>query len=156
MITPSIVLDALRSNNRSTGCDMQKLSGGCCCGRVKFEVETAAEIEALQCNCSICVKSGFLHLIVPKSRFILLRGFEYLAKYTFNTGIAQHLFCKICGVKSFYIPRSNPDGYSVNLRCLEAQAIAGVTVRPFDGRNWEENAGPLASLSKRAHHLKRR
>jgi hypothetical protein len=125
-----------------------KHSGGCHCGRVRFEVEAPAEIEALECNCSICTKSGFLHLIVSRSRFVLLQGSEFLSTYTFNTGIAKHLFCRICGVKSFYIPRSNPDGYSINVRCLDPAPIARITVRSFDGQNWEQHVGALASMSK--------
>jgi hypothetical protein len=121
--------------------------GGCHCGRVQFEVEAPAEIEAVECNCSVCSKSGFLHLIVPRSRFKLLQGAEHLATYTFNTGIAEHLFCRVCGVKSFYIPRSNPDGYSVNVRCLEEKTIASIHVRQFDGRNWEQHAAELSALS---------
>jgi hypothetical protein len=113
---------------------------------VKFEVEAPAEIEAVECNCSICSKSGFLHLIVPKSRFTLIQGSESLSTYTFNTGVAKHLFCKMCGVKSFYIPRSHPDGYSVNVRCLEPATIRKITVIPFDGKNWEAHAVELGSL----------
>ena len=124
-----------------------KHRGGCHCGEVKFEVEAPEEIEAHDCNCSICSKSGFLHLIVPKSRFILLQGSESLSTYTFNTGVAKHLFCKRCGVKSFYIPRSNPDGYSINVRCLEPATIRKIVVIPFDGKNWEEHAAELAPLS---------
>jgi hypothetical protein len=123
-------------------------SGSCHCGRVKFEVEAPAEIEALACNCSICSKSGFLHLIVPRSHFVLLEGSEFLSTYTFNTGTAKHLFCKMCGIKSFYIPRSNPDGYSVNVRCLDPAGIASITSRSFDGQNWERHAGALAWMSK--------
>lgn len=122
--------------------------GGCHCGRVRFEVEALAEIEASECNCSICSKSGYLHLIVPKSRFRLLQGSESLTTYTFNTGIAKHLFCQVCGLKSFYIPRSNPDGYSVNVRCLEPATISKLTVKPFDGKNWEEHARELAYLTR--------
>ncbi|HEU4343087.1 MAG TPA: GFA family protein [Candidatus Binatia bacterium] len=125
-----------------------KHSGGCHCGRVRFEVEAPAEIEAVECNCSICSKSGFLHLIVPKFRFVLLQGSEHLTTYTFNTAVAQHFFCNVCGIKSFYIPRSNPNGYSVNVRCLEAATIAKVSVRPFDGKNWEEHAAELADLTR--------
>jgi hypothetical protein len=110
--------------------------------------EAPDEIDALECNCSICTKSGFLHLIVPKERFVLLQGAEFLSAYTFNTGVAQHLFCKRCGIKSFYIPRSNPDGYSVNVRCLEPATLAKLNVRHFDGRNWEQHAAEIAHLSR--------
>ena len=127
---------------------MAKHFGGCHCGRVKFEVDATARIEATECNCSICGKSGYLHLIVPKSRFTLIRGSEFLSSYTFNTGVAKHLFCNICGIKSFYVPRSNPDGYSVNVRCLDPETISQIIVTPFDGMHWEQAAVKLAHLSK--------
>lgn len=91
--------------------------------------------------------TGFQHLIVPRSRFRLLHGGDLLTEYTFNTGVARHLFCSRCGVKSFYVPRSNPDGYSVNARCLEPGTIESLDLEPFDGRNWEANAGALRDLS---------
>lgn len=121
--------------------------GRCHCGAVEIEVEAPERITCEECNCSICSKSGYLHLIVPKSRFRLVKGEESLTTYTFNTGAAKHRFCKVCGIKTFYIPRSNPDGYDVNVRCLEPQPIE-VIVRPFDGREWEANAASLAHLSK--------
>ncbi len=122
-------------------------TGKCHCGSVVFEVEAPEQIECVQCNCSICGKSGYLHLMVPKSRFSLLRGTRELVSYTFNTGVARHLFCKTCGIKSFYVPRSNPDGYSVNVRCLEP-APRNVIIEPFDGRNWEQHAHTLSHLSR--------
>ncbi len=91
--------------------------------------------------------SGFQHLIVPGSRFRLLTGAEALTEYTFNTGVARHLFCRRCGVKSFYVPRSNPDGFSVNARCLDADTIETLVLEPFDGRNWEDSAGVLRHLT---------
>jgi len=121
--------------------------GACHCARVRFEVDAALDIDALECNCSICSKSGFLHLIVPRSRFRLLQGAADLATYTFNTGVARHLFCKTCGIKSFYIPRSNPEGYSVNVRCLDPATIRQVNVSPFDGKDWEAHGADLASRS---------
>ena len=121
--------------------------GGCHCRRVAFEVDAPANIEALDCNCSICSKTGFLHLIVPQSRFRLLRGEEALTDYRFNEGIARHLFCRHCGIKSFYVPRSNPDGIDVNVRCLDADTIASLQVAPYDGRNWEDSASAIAHLS---------
>jgi hypothetical protein len=92
--------------------------------------------------------TGFLHLIVPASRFVLLRGSEALTTYTFNTGTARHLFCRRCGIKSFYVPRSNPDGFSVNARCLDPTTIATLIVEPFDGQNWESSADALRELSR--------
>jgi hypothetical protein len=124
--------------------------GSCHCGKVRFEVDAPAVIEALDCNCSICEKTGYLHLIVPRSRFRLLDGESDLATYTFGTGVAKHLFCRICGIKSFYIPRSNPDGIDVNVRCLDRATIAEVKITPFEGRDWEAHGNKLASLSKDA------
>jgi hypothetical protein len=85
----------------------------------------------------MCAKTGYLHLIVPKTDFRLLQGGEHLVTYTFNTGVAKHLFCSVCGIKSFYVPRSHPDSYSVNARCLDGDSIEAMTVEPFDGRDWE-------------------
>jgi hypothetical protein len=121
--------------------------GGCHCGAVAYEVDTPAVLQVQECNCTICAMSGYWHLIVPASRFRLLRGAAVLTSYTFNTGVARHLFCSVCGVKSYYVPRSNPDGFSVNARCLDRSTIAGITVEPFDGRNWETAAAALRHLS---------
>lgn len=118
-------------------------TGGCHCGAVRFEVEAPGETEVDQCNCSICARSGYLHLIVPGERFRLLRGEDALTTYTFNTGVARHLFCRICGVKSFYVPRSHPDGYSVNARCIDPGTISRLTIRPFDGQHWERSIDAL-------------
>ena len=112
--------------------------GGCHCGRVRFEVSAPARLEVSECNCSICAKSGYLHLIVPRTRFRLLTGAAALSTYQFNTGTAQHLFCSTCGIKSFYVPRSNPDGYSVNARCIEAGTIEAMAVTPINGRESEQ------------------
>ncbi|HEX4025364.1 MAG TPA: GFA family protein [Steroidobacteraceae bacterium] len=113
-------------------------TGGCHCGRVRFEVVAPAELEVSECNCSICAKSGYLHLVVPRSRFRLLSGQEHLTTYQFNTRTAQHLFCSVCGIKSFYVPRSHPDGYSINARCLDEGSVRSLRVRPFDGKRWEQ------------------
>ncbi len=126
---------------------MVKHSGGCHCGRVRFEVTAPAEIKATECNCSICSKSGFLHLLVPKSRFSLLQGFECLTHYSFNTGVAKHYFCSTCGINSFYVPRSHPDGYSVNVRCLDPGSVTALNIKPFDGANWEAHAAELEPLA---------
>lgn len=117
--------------------------GGCHCGRVRFEVTAPANIEVLDCDCSICSKAGFLHLIVDDDQFKLLQGRESLTLYTFNTHAAQHLFCSVCGVKSFYKPRSHPDGVSVNVRCIDAGSIASMSITPFNGRDWEKGRAEL-------------
>lgn len=123
-------------------------TGGCHCGAVSWEAEVDDDVVADECNCSMCNMVGFLHVIVPASRFRLLKGDDQLTEYTFNTGVARHLFCKVCGVKSFYVPRSNPDGFSLNLRCMDPAQFSSIEIRPFDGQNWEANAGKLAHLSK--------
>ena len=114
-------------------------TGGCHCGRVRFEVIAPARLEVTDCNCSICSKSGYLHLIVPKSRFKLISGTDVLTQYQFNTGTAKHLFCSVCGIKSFYVPRSHPDGYSVNARCLDEGTVDEMQIKPIDGKNWENS-----------------
>jgi hypothetical protein len=112
--------------------------GGCHCGAVRFEVLAPDEIEATECTCSICRKSGYLHLVVPARRFRLLTGEDKLTTYTFNTGTAKHRFCSVCGVKSFYVPRSKPEGFSVNVRCLDEGQVRVTGIALFDGRHWEE------------------
>ncbi|MFZ2019820.1 MAG: GFA family protein [Methyloceanibacter sp.] len=112
--------------------------GGCHCGAVRFEVLAPDKIEATECTCSICRKSGYLHLIVQARRFRLLAGEDKLTTYTFNTGTAKHRFCSVCGIKSFYVPRSEPDGFSVNVRCLDEGAMRVTGIALFDGKHWEE------------------
>jgi hypothetical protein len=114
---------------------------------VRFEAQLADEVEAQTCNCSICAMTGFIHVIVPQSRFRITAGADRLRTYTFNTGVARHLFCSVCGVKSFYRPRSNPDGWSVNARCLDEEGRPALKLSAFDGRNWEAHADELAHLS---------
>ena len=121
--------------------------GSCHCQRITFEVEAPENIEADYCNCSVCSKSGYLHLIIPLSKFKLLSGEKSLSTYTFGSGIAKHTFCKVCGVKPFYTPRSNPDGIDVNINCLDTKP-ASVNVLNFDGQNWEKHAHKIAHKSQ--------
>jgi hypothetical protein len=121
--------------------------GGCHCGRVAFEVDAPADISATVCNCSICNMTGFIHLIVSRDDFRLVRGADAISTYTFNTGVAQHYFCRYCGVKSYYVPRSHPEGISVNVNCLQPETIASITSERFDGRNWEQNISRLSPIS---------
>ncbi len=116
---------------------MTAVAGGCHCGAVRFAARVAAGATLLDCNCSICGKTGFLHLIVPHDDFTLLSGAEALTSYRFGTGTAEHLFCRHCGIKSFYQPRSHPDAWSVNFRCLDPGHGLNPAVQQFDGRNWE-------------------
>jgi hypothetical protein len=117
---------------------MIKHTGGCHCGRVRFEVLAPAEAEVSECNCSICSRTGHQHLIVPAARFKLVSGADVLTTYQFNTRTAKHLFCSVCGVKSFYVPRSHPDGFSVNARCLDEGTLRITSVRQSNGREWEK------------------
>ena len=113
--------------------------GGCHCGRVRFEALAPARVRVSDCNCSMCSKVGFLHLVVRAEHFKLLSGSDVLTTYTFNTGTAKHLFCSVCGIKSFYVPRSHPDGFSVNARCLDPGTVEEMTVFAVNGREWEKH-----------------
>ena len=128
------------------GVRVATFTGGCHCGAVRFEVTAAADFKATECSCSMCRRSGHLHLIVPAAAFRLTQGADALTTYTFNTGVARHLFCSRCGVKSFYVPRSHPDSYSVNVRCLDDVDLGAIDVIQFDGLNWEANVGRLPPL----------
>lgn len=118
------------------------LEGGCHCGLVRFRVRVDERV-ALDCNCSICRKKGFLHLVVTRDAFELLSGEGELATYTFNTGVAKHTFCRTCGMHAFYTPRSHPDGVDVNVRCLDGDAASSFRVQPFDGERWEESVAAI-------------
>jgi hypothetical protein len=129
------------------GRTMTTHTGGCHCGRVRFEVDAPAAIKADQCNCSICAKSGYLHLTVSADAFRLLQGEDAIQTYTFNTGVAKHHFCRHCGVKSFYVPRSHPNGISVNVNCLDPETVESLEIVPFDGQNWDQNVSKLSPIS---------
>ncbi|MFN7398285.1 MAG: GFA family protein [Sandaracinobacter sp.] len=121
-----------------------RVSGGCHCGAVRFEADAAYDARLLDCNCSMCAQTGFLHLIVPKTDFRLLQGAEVLREYRFGTGTAWHLFCGTCGIKSFYHPRSHPDGISINARALDDDNWRTLPVDAFDGRNWDDARARLS------------
>ena len=122
---------------------MTTFRGGCHCRRVDFEVTAPDHLTVYDCNCSICLLSGFLHLIVDAKNFRLLRGENILTTYQFNTDTAKHRFCGVCGIKSFYVPRSHPNGYSVNARCLDTVDVDKIDIKPFDGANWESSVTTL-------------
>ena len=121
---------------------MAMQTGGCHCARVRFEVDGAPH-EVVECNCSICARKGYLHWIVPRAAFRLVAGDDDLSTYRFGTGVAQHRFCRHCGVASFYVPRSHPDGIDVNARCLDGGDAASLPRRAFDGRDWERSVDAL-------------
>lgn len=124
----------------------QKFQGGCHCGAVRFQILVDRWI-VQDCNCSICRKKGFLHLILPPENFTLLKGQDHLTTYTFNTGIAKHTFCRVCGIHSFYHPRSHPGWIDVNIRCLDQDVISYFKIESFDGSNWEENVHKIQAHS---------
>ncbi len=123
-------------------------AGRCHCGGVQFEVRAPVTPRVVRCNCSICDMTGFLHLLVSKDRVRVLKGAGLLTEYKFNTAIATHTFCKRCGTRPFYRPRSNPDGFSVNVRCLDRSTIDDVEIRDFDGAHWEDSIASLRSTSE--------
>ena len=125
------------------------LEGGCHCGAVRFQV-TVRTRDGVQCNCSICAKKGYLHLIVEEADFTLLRGTDALTTYTFGTHTAKHHFCATCGVHSYYRPRSHPDKVDVNIRCLEGVSPADFRFYAFDGQNWEESVDALRANQQRS------
>jgi enoyl-CoA hydratase len=124
--------------NATPAGDEYVFEGGCHCGVVRFRMKTKT-LEALDCNCSICVKKGFLHLLVPPERFTLLSGQEALTTYTFNTHTAKHTFCQYCGVHPFYTPRSHPNHLDINIKTLDQNAWKRFTIIPFNGERWEES-----------------
>lgn len=113
------------------------VTGGCHCGAVRFEADVPAVVRLLSCNCSMCARTGFLHMIVPHGDFRLLSGQNGLSSYRFGTGKAEHLFCKTCSIRSFYQPRSHPEAWSVDFRCLDEGHFVRAEIEAFDGRNWE-------------------
>lgn len=117
--------------------------GGCHCGAVSFEVAAPADVVVTECNCSICTKTGFQHVFATQEEFKLLTGKDEVTTYLFGSHTAKHYFCKHCGVKSFYVPRSHPDGYSINFRCLDHNKFACIQFELFDGDNWEDNIDKL-------------
>jgi len=124
--------------NVGEGEELVKYFGGCHCGAIQWELTAPRNIDASECNCSVCHKSGHLGIIVPRSRFVLLQGENNLSEYQFNTKVAKHFFCKTCGIKSFYVPRSHPEGISVNARCIDQECLKDLEVNPFNGREWEK------------------
>mmetsp|Transcript_17290 Transcript_17290/g.67258 ORF Transcript_17290/g.67258 Transcript_17290/m.67258 type:complete len:153 (+) Transcript_17290:39-497(+) len=135
----------------------QVWQGGCHCKAVRFDVAARLRgqgelVDILDCNCSICNMKGYLHLQVEKKDFNLLQGKDRLSTYTFGTHTAEHWFCSVCGVQSFYKPRSHPQGISVNVRCLDEYCSGGqldpstLPIVKHDGTNWEQSLDTLKPL----------
>jgi len=126
----------------STSSAPEIVEGGCHCGAIRFRARIAKR-EATRCNCSICTKKGFLHLIVPEDDFELLQGADAITIYTFGTHTAKHHFCRHCGIHSFYRPRSHPDQVDLNVHCLDGIDPSAFDVTLFDGQDWEGNIDEL-------------
>ena len=122
---------------------MIEAEGGCHCGLVRFAVRFQSPPELLDCNCSICRKTGFMHLITAADDFTLLTDRTALSEYRFGTGTARHIFCRQCGIKSFYVPRSHPDCISVNWRAIDDVEGIEPNIVPFDGVEWEKAQAQL-------------
>ena len=123
-----------------------KYFGECHCKSIRFEFYCRKDVSIVKCNCSICSITNFLHLIIPHKDFILLRGKEHLHTYQFNKNIAKHFFCKICGIKSFYQPRSHKNCFSINYNSvINPPKIK--SVNSFNGRDFENNIKALREIS---------
>ncbi|CAK0753419.1 hypothetical protein CVIRNUC_002219 [Coccomyxa viridis] len=112
--------------------------GGCHCGAVRFQAKGSNVVTAMRCNCSICKMKQNHHFMVPEADFQLLQGEDKLTLYQFNTKEAKHLFCSMCGVQSFYRPRSDPDCYAVTVQCIDDGSIKEAHIEDVDGQNWEQ------------------
>jgi hypothetical protein len=121
---------------------MATYEGSCHCGAVRFSVDGSMD-RVVECNCSICRRKGYLHWIVPRDAVRVVAGEDALATYRFGTMVAQHHFCRTCGVTPFYVPRSHPHDLDVNVRCLDGVALESLDVQSFDGRHWEESVAAL-------------
>lgn len=129
---------------------LTKHRGQCHCGEVTFEFYNSPEFVVWDCNCSICLMKRNVHVVVPASKFSLLSGADQLTTYTFNTHVAKHKFCKVCGVQAYYIPRSNPDGIAITVACVDRTTVRSVTTKTFDGINWEDQikTSEIVGMSK--------
>ncbi|GMT08765.1 hypothetical protein PFISCL1PPCAC_62 [Pristionchus fissidentatus] len=121
--------------------------GSCHCGAVQWEATAPARLKVYRCNCSICNKKSNEHFIVSSTCFRLIAGEDQLTTYTFNTHQAKHRFCKVCGVQSFYIPRSNPNDFGVMPHCIDSPTVERIEYIDFDGQKWEEEMKTKAPVA---------
>ncbi|KND47545.1 MAG: Gfa-like protein [Parcubacteria bacterium C7867-004] len=115
---------------------MKKETGGCHCGKVKYEVEIDLEKPVIACNCSHCQIQGLLLTFAPLDSFTLLSGEDNLTEYRFNTEKIQHLFCSTCGVESFgrgAMPDGSPT-VAINVRSIDGIDLDTLTITPYDGK----------------------
>ena len=123
----------------------EKYTGNCHCKAICFEFYCSNVVDLIKCNCSICNHTKFLHLIVPHRKFNLLKGKELLVTYMFNTKLAKHFFCSVCGIKSFYQPRSHQDSFSINFHSILSPPKINKVIA-FDGKNFEKNLKDIRGI----------
>lgn len=117
---------------------MKSYNGSCHCGAVQIKFLKPSAISTItECNCSVCQKKGILHAAAQENELTLLEGKDALTLYKFGSGIAEHQFCKHCGIHVFGRPRSAPDRLTVNVRCLDdfAEILSSAKISRFDGQN---------------------
>ncbi|KAI9118069.1 hypothetical protein K1719_010401 [Acacia pycnantha] len=115
-------------------------TGGCHCKSVRWKAVASPNVVAWDCNCSYCYMRANKLFVVPAKRFELLGDSDrFVTTYSFGTHTAKHTFCKVCGIISFYHPRSNPDGVAVAYKCVDPGTLKSVEIKHIDGRNWEES-----------------
>jgi hypothetical protein len=114
-----------------------KYTGSCHCGAVRYTVEADLSQPVIACNCSMCGRSGTLLAFVPKDKLELEQGSESLTDYLFNKENIHHLFCKVCGIKSFArgTDRNGNELAAINVRCLAGVELGSLVVKQVDGRS---------------------
>ena len=121
---------------------LKKFLGSCHCKAIQFEFYAKTKVDLIKCNCSICTHTSYLHLIIPHKNFYLKKGSDLINTYTFNKNLAKHFFCQICGIKSFYQPRSHQDSFSINFNSVIDPPTINKIIA-FDGKNFEKNIEKL-------------
>lgn len=114
-----------------------KYKGSCHCEAVQFEFESAPIEEALQCNCSICIRKNAImsKQSYEPSEFNLLSGKDYLCTYHWGDHDVNHHFCKVCGIYPFHDTPYEPGKYRINLGCVGNIEPRELTIIHFDGKN---------------------
>ncbi|MEO6153971.1 MAG: GFA family protein [Croceibacterium sp.] len=85
---------------------------------MKFTVDLPEPLRGARCDCSICAMKGAVTVGVPLAALTVVEGEDKLTLYRFNTGVAKHYFCSVCGSYTFHQRRSDPDTYGINVACL--------------------------------------
>jgi hypothetical protein len=115
--------------------ETKSYSGGCQCGKVRYEVNLDLDKGVIACNCSMCGRAGTLLTFVPASEFKLKSGQDSLKDYQFNKKHIHHLFCTECGIKSFARgERAGKPMIAVNTRCLDGVEATALKITHYDGK----------------------